>query len=103
MSDTRYVARSTQVAARMIGDEMMIMSGRDSMLFALNEMAAILWGAADGVTPLDEIVARTICANFEVDPDVAFRDAEELVDQLAGHGILLVSNAPINADVHANS
>ncbi len=36
----RYVARSSQIAARALGGEMMIMSARDSTLFTLNEVAA---------------------------------------------------------------
>ncbi len=99
MSDARYVARSTKVAARMVGDEMMIMSGRDSTLFALNPTAAVLWEAADGVTPLEEIVERHICGKFDVEPTIALRDAREVVDQLAGHGLLTVSNAPIASAV----
>jgi len=95
MSATRYVARSRDIAARRLGDELMIMSGRDSTLFELNGTAALLWDAADGVTPLDDIVARTICATYDIDAATALRDAEELLDQLAGHGILVVSDAPI--------
>ena len=34
------MARSKEIAARMLGDEMMIMSGRDSTLFTLNEVAS---------------------------------------------------------------
>ena len=71
MSGARYVARSPKVAARMVGDEMMVMSGKDTTLFALNGTAAVLWQAADGVTPLSEIVEQRICAEFEVEPDVA--------------------------------
>ena len=52
----RYVSRSSQIAARMLGGEMMIMSITDSTLFNLNEVAAAIWQAADGVTPLQEIV-----------------------------------------------
>jgi len=95
----RYVARSPRVAARMVGDEMMVMSGKDSTLFALNGTAAVLWQAADGVTPLAEIVEQRICSEFEVEPDVALRDAEALVEELAGDGILLVSDAPIDGRV----
>lgn len=103
MNDTRYVARSTKVAARMVGDEMMIMSGRDSTLFALNGTAAVLWEAADGVTLLEDIVARRICATFDVEPAAAFRDAEELVEQLAGHGLMLLSDAPIVAGAESEN
>ena len=48
-----YIARRKQVAARMLGGEMMIMSARDSTLFSLNETASAIWQAADGSTPLD--------------------------------------------------
>ena len=90
-----YIARNKEVAARMVGGEMMIMSTRDSTLFTLNKTASAIWRAADGVTPLAEIVAQHVCAAFAVDPAVALPDAEELVQVLAQHGILKVSNVPI--------
>ena len=90
-----YIARVKEIAARSIGGEMMIMSARDSTLFSLNETATAIWQAADGVTPLAEIVQRSLCAHFEVDPAAALRDAEELVEGLAKHGILKVSDQPI--------
>ena len=90
-----YIARTKEIAARSIGGEMMIMSARDSMLFSLNETATAIWQAADGATPLAEIVQRSVCARFEVDAATALRDAEELVEGLAKHGILKVSDLPI--------
>jgi hypothetical protein len=90
-----YVARSKQVAARRLGEEMMIMSAVDSTLFSLNETASAIWQAADGSTPLGEIVERAVCTEFDVDPEQALADAEELVRELAAHGILLVSDHPI--------
>jgi hypothetical protein len=95
MSDSLYLLRAENVAARRIGDELMIMSARDSSLFSLNETAAILWDAADGHTELAEIVARDICPLFEVDAETALRDARELALQLAERGILQVSAEPI--------
>jgi len=90
-----YIARSPRVAARSLGGEMMIMSGRDSTLFTLNQTASILWQAADGSTPLEEIVQRKICSEFEVDPAEALQDAETLARELAGHQILQISEQPI--------
>lgn len=95
MSRKLYVARSSRIAARMLGEEMLVMSGQGSTLFTLNPTATILWQAADGSTPLDEIVERRICPEFDVDPAQALRDAEELAQGLAEHGILLVSEEPI--------
>lgn len=90
-----YVARNPRVAARSLDGEMMIMSGRDSTLFTLNKTATILWQAADGATPLDEIVKLRICAEFEVEPAEALQDAETLARELATHEILEISEEPI--------
>jgi hypothetical protein len=90
-----YIARSPRIAARMLGEEMLVMSGQGSTLFTLNPTATILWQAADGATPLDEIVERRICSGFDVELEEAQRDAEELAETLAKHGILLISEQPI--------
>ena len=89
-----YIARSREIAARVLGGEMMIMSARDSNLFTLNDVGTAIWQAADGATPLEEIVQQKICAEFEVDPAEALKDAESFVRELAGHGIMRVSDKP---------
>jgi Coenzyme PQQ synthesis protein D (PqqD) len=71
------------------------MSAVDSTFFTLHEVATVAWQAADGCTPLAEIVERRVCGEFEVEPDVARRDAEQFVSELSQHGILLVSDQPI--------
>jgi hypothetical protein len=75
---------------------MMIMSAVDSTFFTLNEVATVIWQAADGQTPLSDIVASKICPEFDVDPSQASRDVEQFVSELSQHGILLVSDLPIN-------
>lgn len=52
----KCVSRSPAIAARRLGDEMLIMSAADSTLFSLNPVATCIWQAADGLTPLSEIV-----------------------------------------------
>jgi Coenzyme PQQ synthesis protein D (PqqD) len=95
MSDNRYVARSAAIASRALGDETMVMSARNSTLFTLDEVASVIWDAADGVTPLAEIVAKKICTQYDIAPEVALKDAETLVENLAEHGILLLSDQPL--------
>ncbi len=92
-----YISRSSEIAARLLGGEMMIMSARDSTLFNLNEVGTAIWEAADGVTPLEEIVARKVCAEFDIEPAEALKDAESFVRELAERGILLLSHRPIVA------
>jgi hypothetical protein len=93
MSD-KYIVRSTAVAARELGGEMIIMSAVDSTLFSLNETATAIWRAADGRRRLSEIVNHHICPEFEVEPEQAYRDALELVEDLSRLGILHVSDEP---------
>ena len=89
-----YLSRSSSVAARELAGEMMIMSATDSTLFSLNETATLIWNAADGKTSLRDIVENKICAEFDVEPDAAYRDAEALVSSLASLGILQLSSEP---------
>lgn len=96
MSD-KYIARSSAIAARMMGGEMMIMSATDSTFFTLNETATLIWQAADGTTPLSQIVAEKLCTEFDIDAETALGDVERFVEELAGHGILIASEEPITA------
>ena len=92
-----YFVQSREIAARSLDGEMMIMSTRDSTLFNLNELGTIIWQAADGKTPLDEIVAQQVCTQYEVERAEALADAEAFVRELAEHGILNLSDRPIAA------
>jgi hypothetical protein len=91
----KYIARSSAIAARMLGGEMMVMSTTDSTFFTLNEVATAIWQAADGYTALSEIVANKICQEFDVDQERAQRGADHFVDELSRHGILQVSEHPL--------
>lgn len=89
-----YVSRSSSVAARVFDGETIVMSPLDSTIFVLNPTATSIWQAADGHTPLDELVREKICSEFEVGFDTAMEDALELVRELSERGILEVSDKP---------
>ena len=91
----KYIARSTAIASRILADEMIIMSAADSTLFSLNPAGTVIWEAADGKTPLLRIVEDKVCAECDIGIEQAYADAEEFVQGLAEHGILLVSDVPI--------
>jgi len=99
----KYIARSKAVAARVLGGEMMVMSAVDSRLFSLSDVATVIWEAADGRTPLAEIVEQRVCAEFDVASDVAYQDAEQLVEELAARGILSVSSEPFAGAARSGS
>jgi hypothetical protein len=90
-----YIARSSAIAARALAGEMMVMNSVDSTFFTLNEVATTIFQAADGRTPLRDIVRDRVCEQFDIDPEQAQADAEQFVSELSGHGILLVSSHPL--------
>ena len=95
MNSKLFVARSNAIAARVLGAETMVMSATNSTLFTLDEVATVIWESADGATPLEEIVANKICTQYDITPEIALKDAEGLVEELAEHGLLLLSDQPI--------
>lgn len=97
----KYIARSSAIASRLLGGEMMIMSAADSTFFTFNEVATAIWQAADGRTPLSQIVAEKVCLEFDVELETARHDAEQFVDELSRHGILLVSDQPLAITSHS--
>jgi hypothetical protein len=93
-----YIARSSAIAARALAGEMMVMNSADSTFFTLNEIATTIFQAADGRTPLSDIVRDRICEEFDVEPEQAQADAEQFVADLSRHGILLVSPQPLTSE-----
>src|SRR5260370_4144724 len=99
MSETCiYIARSSAIAARALAGEMMVMNSADSTFFTLNEVATTIFQAADGHTPLRDIVRDRVCEQFDVDPEQAQADAEQFVADRSGHGVLLVSSQPLASE-----
>jgi len=77
---------------------MMVMNSADSTFFTLNQVATAIFQAADGHTPLRDIVRDRVCEQFDVDFEQAQSDAEQFVNELSAHGILIVSNQPLAAE-----
>jgi hypothetical protein len=92
-----YVARHPMTASRELGGEMIVLSAGDSRLFTLNGAGALIWKAADGRTLLQDIVARTVCVEYDVNAAVAQADAETFVAEMIAHGVMVSGDAPIEA------
>jgi len=91
-----YLSQSADIAARTLGDDTLIMSTLDSTIFVLNSVGTAIWNAADGRTPLSQIVHDRVCSEFEVTDEEAYADAREFIGQLAEHGILRITQEPVS-------
>jgi len=73
---------------------MMVMNSTDSTFFTLNEVATAIFQAADGRTPLRDIVRDRICEQFDVDIEQAQTDAEQFVAELSATGFFWFRVSP---------
>ena len=87
-----YPLRAPSLASRVLNGEAIVMNPANSTLFTLNETATVIWLAADGTRTLRDIVEKDVCAAFEIDPQAALLDAEELAAGLAERAILHLSS-----------
>jgi hypothetical protein len=92
-----YVARSSKLASRVLQGETIILSPTNSQLYSLNQMATLIWQAADGKSTLSEIVEKKVIPEYDVDFETAFKDATELVRDLAEQGLFITSEKPIES------
>jgi hypothetical protein len=73
--------RSSDISARTIGDETIVLSLPGSRYFTITGVGTRMFELLAEDTSLDELVA-TIVAEYDVDPGVARRDVEGFIDRL---------------------
>lgn len=82
-----YIPASS-VAVRKVGDETVIVDLDDEQYYSLNETGTVVWAAlSSGGTTAD--AAEELTEQFDVSPEQAACDAEELVELLVESGLLL--------------
>jgi hypothetical protein len=84
--------RSATVATRVIADETLIVPFRGTLaslrqIFALNPVAAFVWGRIDGATSLDAIL-DAVLERFEVTREEAAADLTALIAEFAEIGLV---------------
>ncbi|MGH3834144.1 MAG: PqqD family protein [Gammaproteobacteria bacterium] len=72
---------STDISARTIGDETIVLSLRASRYFTITGVGVRLFELLAEDTSVDELVG-TIVDEYEVDPGVARHDVEAFLDRL---------------------
>jgi hypothetical protein len=85
--------QSGEVVARQVGSEWILVPIRRSpdsldFVYTLDEVAAFVWELIDGKHSIDEIVTR-LSAEFDVDYDIAIRDVESLLADLAAESLIV--------------
>ena len=79
--------KSQATAFRIINDEAVILNLDSSVYYTLNEVGARIWDLCDGTNNIENIAA-TICNEFEVTREIAFKDILELMNDLSQEGLI---------------
>lgn len=72
---------------RRLGEETVFLAESGDAIHALDGMGTFIWEAVDGVRSLEDILER-ICAEYEVEREVAAADLVLFMDELAGKEIV---------------
>ena len=82
---------SDRVAARIIGGETVIIGLDDNTMNILNDVGTFIWERVDAGKAMREIVSE-ICDEYEVDEEMAQRDAEMFVKEMLSKKMFLESD-----------
>jgi hypothetical protein len=84
------------VASRKLDGEAVLLHLARGTYFTLNDTGSLLWELLERERCVGELLDALLAA-FEVDEETARRDLEELIDQLASHGLVEPVGAPEGA------
>ena len=82
----------TQVMARQVGDETVILDLASGTYFGLNPVGARMWQLIGEGRTFAQI-CETLSAEYEVDPQELQRDIERLLAELQTHGLVTTASA----------
>jgi len=84
--------KNPDLAWREIDDETVIISPHDSVMHELNDTGSFLWKSIDGKKSAAEL-AELLVENYQVTPDMALSDAQELLDEMSSRKLVVTVSA----------
>ncbi|PYU85878.1 MAG: hypothetical protein DMG51_07655 [Acidobacteria bacterium] len=84
--------KNPDLAWREIDDETVIISPHDSVMHELNDTGSFLWKNIDGKKSAAEL-AELLVENYQVVPDIALSDAQELLDEMSSRKLVVTVSA----------
>ena len=88
ISGSSVLGRRDRVIAQQVEGESVLLDIASGEYFSLNAVGGRVWELCDGASPVSDIV-EVICNEFDVAPSTAMTDATELLEDLAGAGLVV--------------
>lgn len=90
----KYIVRSEGMACRMIDGQAFLLNEEGTKMHLLNKVGSLILQYASGDVSIKDIVAK-IVERFNVEEDVAQRDALEFIRKLVDMKILKIYETPV--------
>ena len=84
---TNQITKVEDVIWRQIEDETVVITADGLSLHVLNPTAAFIWELCDGTKGAEEIVS-ILCEHFDVSPEEACPDVNDVIVKLEGLGLV---------------
>lgn len=90
MDSKKFKVKSGYVLREIAGEHIAVPVSAEntSDIIVLNPVSVLLWNELQTEKTLDELT-ETVCANFDVEKDVATEDIKEFLEALRTGGVLL--------------
>ena len=92
--------RNPSAAWTTVDGDVVIISPEDSVLHELNATASFIWKQATGERT-GRAIAEMLASEYEVAPETALTDTEELIAHLIGKNLLLAGPPAVEAQSDA--
>ena len=87
--------RNDTILWRELDGEAVLLDSRAGCSYNLNQVGTVIWKMLDGTHDSGEIVAA-ICASYEVEPEQAMQDVQQLLDELEKNNLLVKVSSAIH-------
>jgi hypothetical protein len=87
MDGQSVFGRRDRVMAQQVEGEAVLLEINSGEYFSLNEVGGMVWELCDGTRSVAQI-AGAICSEFDVEQSVALHDTSDLIESLAGAGLV---------------
>ena len=90
----KYIIQNREIASRVIGKEVIMLTPEDGMLHTINETGALIWKLADG-TKTGADISSMLSSQYGISAARAQKDVESFLKDLKKKGIIYLLDNPI--------
>ena len=94
LEQSTIVVSSQQVSGDLLDGEVAILNLSDGVYYGLNDIGGRIWSLIQQPKTVSDLKA-TLLQEYDVDPELCYRELLDLLQDLANRGLVVVNNDPV--------